>query len=248
MESKNLAMEPLSISARTLGALALEGFCPRCYWISLHIKGKLPYQIPMPGIFGSIAAYVPKLVHTFFDQEKRLPKWYPEIGKVNSYVPSGELHWQKFYAVDAATNIRLRGTPDDVFRLRDRSFHIVDYKTAKATPKQDELLPLYEIQLNVYAYICVKQKKEYSPVSGLSLIYTEPRTDRSPSTHPEVITHEGFSLHFSAKLAPVELQPERIIPGLLRKVRSIYDRESAPKGTPGCEDCDLFARLLVLTA
>ena len=239
-------MEPLAISARTLGALALDDFCPRCFWISLHTKGNLPYQIPMPGIFGSIAGYVPKLVHSVFDKRKRLPKWYPEIGKVKSYVPSAELHWKRFFAVDQTTNINLRGVPDDIFQLQDRSFHIVDYKTSKATPKQDELLPLYEVQLNVYAYICAKRKKEYSPVSGLSLIYTEPQTDRGPGTHPEVITGDGFALQFSAKLAPVVVRPERLIPGLLRQTREIYDRNPAPKGTPGCEDCDLFARLVLL--
>jgi len=200
-------MQPLAIPARTLGAIALDDFCPRCFWITLHTKGNLPYQMPMPGIFGSIAAYVPKLVHSFFDEHKRLPKWYPDIGRVKSYVPSDALHWTRFNVRDERTNIHLRGVPDEIFRLHDGSFQIVDYKTAKATPRQDTLLPLYQIQLNAYAYICAKEKKEYWPVSGLSLIYTEPETARNPNTHPEVITGEGFSLHFSAKRAPVKLEP-----------------------------------------
>ena len=240
-------MEALTISARTLGGLALPDFCPRCFWLGLHSGGKLPYQTPFPGIFGSIAAYVPGLVHSFFDARRQLPRWYPEIGKVEGYVPPQELHWRKFSVHDEGLNINLRGIPDDIFELRDGSFHIVDYKTAKATPKQDELLPLYEVQLNVYAYICAKQKKEYSPVSGLSLIYTEPQTDRRPSTHPGVMMEEGFALHFSAKLAAVAHKPQRMIPPLLKQVRAIYDRQPAPKGRAGCEDCDNFARLLNLT-
>jgi PD-(D/E)XK nuclease superfamily len=241
-------MEPLAISARTLGALALGNFCPRCFWINLHTKGKLPYRMPMPGIFISIDRYGKNLVHSYFDAQQKLPPWYPRPGEVVSYVSSQDLHWSRFGVEDAKTGILLRGEPDEIFELQDRSFHIVDYKTAKATPAQDELFPLYGVQLNVYAYICATGKREFSPVSGLSLIYTEPQTGRSPTTNPEVMSSEGFSLQFSAKLERVELDPEGMIPGLLEQARAMYDQPSAPKGKPGCEDCDLFARLVLMTA
>jgi len=241
-------MQPLAISARTLGALALDDFCPRCFWVQQHAKGKLPYQMPMPGIFISIDRYAKDLVHTHFDSRKRLPSWYPKIGKVSGYVPSQILHWSKFFVEDPETNIRLRGEPDDVFRLQDGSYHIVDYKTAKATATQDALLPLYRVQLNAYAYICGAGKQKFAPVSGLSLIYTEPQTNRGPATHPEVMTGDGFALHFAAKLKSVDLDPGRMVPQLLRRVRKIYDQQPAPKGKPGCEDCDLFARLVLMTA
>ena len=224
----------------------MDDFCPRCLWIQLHTKGKLPFQIPMPGIFGSIAAYTPNLIRSYFDERKKLPKWYPDVGKVKAYVPGKQLHWSRFAVQDVKTNITLRGAPDDLFQLVDGSFHIVDYKTAKLTEKQDELFPLYEVQLNVYAYICVKEKKEFSPISRLSLIYTEPQTKLRADTDPEVVLDGGFALHFSATLKPVKLEPEKLIPSLLRKARAIYDQQPAPKGRPGCEDCDNFARLMDL--
>ena len=46
--------KPIRISAKNLGAVAMPGFCPRCFWIQMHAEG-LPYQI-FPGIFSSIDA------------------------------------------------------------------------------------------------------------------------------------------------------------------------------------------------
>jgi hypothetical protein len=44
--------EPITISAKNLGAVAMPDFCPRCFWITMHAEG-IPYQI-FPGIFSSI--------------------------------------------------------------------------------------------------------------------------------------------------------------------------------------------------
>jgi len=49
-------MENLKISAKNLGATALEDFCPRCYWIKLKMGNRLPFQ-SFPGIFSSIDSY-----------------------------------------------------------------------------------------------------------------------------------------------------------------------------------------------
>jgi hypothetical protein len=241
-------METLKISAKTLGALAMPDFCPRCFWISQRSKGKLPFVMPFPGIFISIDRHGKNLIHAYFDAQKKLPAWYPEIGKVVRYVPPGSLHWSKFSLEDPKTGIHFRGEPDDIFELKDGSFHIVDYKTARATPAQDALLPLYQAQLNGYAYICAIGKREYTPVSGLSLIYTEPQTAGGEGAGRQLHWDGGFALRFSAKLETIKLEPSRVIPGLLRRARSIYDQASAPKGRPGCEDCDLFARLVLMTS
>ncbi len=47
--------EPITISAKNLGALAMRNFCPRYFWIGMHMD-RLPYQI-FPGIFSSIDSY-----------------------------------------------------------------------------------------------------------------------------------------------------------------------------------------------
>ena len=52
----------LRISAKNLGAFALPGFCPRCFWLQLRVENRLPFQI-FPGIFSSIDAYTKRVVH-----------------------------------------------------------------------------------------------------------------------------------------------------------------------------------------
>lgn len=198
----------------------------------------------MPGIFNSIDVYGKNIIHAFFDEKQALPPWYPNIGNVTAYVPSKDLHWSRFMFTDPKTRITLRGTPDDLFRLSNGSYYLVDYKTAKATATQDHLYPLYEVQLNVYAYI--SSMSGLSPISGLSLIYMEPETYVEPDNVTHLISEADFSLRFTAKAVDVKLDTKSVIPPLLVRVREIFDRHEPPPGNEGCEDCRLLSRLLKL--
>jgi hypothetical protein len=211
----------------------------------MRCENKLPFQIPMPGIFNSIDAYGKKLIHGFFDQNKALPPWFPDIGNVKGYVPGRDLHWSKFQLTDPKTQITVRGTPDDIFHLSNGSYHPVDYKTAKATKTQDELFPLYEVQLNVYAYI--GDSRGLSPISRLSLIYMEPQTDVEPDGIEDLMSGDAYSLEFKATLVPVELRAHKLVPELLQRAGKIFDKERPPEGREGCQDCELLDRLMRIT-
>ena len=234
-------MDEIVIPVRTLGALNLPGYCPRCYWITLRCNGKFPFQIPMPGIFNSIDGYSKAVIHSYFDANNVLPPWFPDVGPVSGYTPSRLLHWSLFRISDAASKIVLRGTPDDVFRLSDGSYHIVDYKTAKATETQDGLYPLYEVQLNVYAWIA--QEQGLAPVVGLSLIYMEPETVVDGEMLKTVTGEDRYFLSFRATMKNVNLNPGGMVPGLLKRAREIYYMETAPAGNESCENCELVSRL-----
>jgi hypothetical protein len=199
--------------------LLLPGFCPRCFWIALRCEGKLPYQIPFSGIFSSIDAYGKDIIHDHFDRNRKLPEWYPDIGEVTGYLSSSRLHWSRFRYEDPATRIVLRGTPDDIFRLPDGTHHIVDYKTAKATKTQDELFPLYLVQLNVYGFI--GNLRGDFPTTALSLIYVEPQTDIPSTEFDLVMSDSGCALNFTATRKKVELKAESLIPELLERARGI---------------------------
>jgi len=239
------AMEMLNIAARTLGQMRMPEFCPRCFWIQLRSGGKLPYQTPFPGIFHSIDKYGKDIIHDYFDRKQKLPEWYPDIGNVKSYLSSQKLHWTKFRYEDAETGIVLQGTPDDIFRMADGKHHIVDYKTAKATKKQDELFPLYEVQLNVYAFI--GNRRGEFPTTALSLIYVEPMTDIPSTEFDGVMDDAGFALNFMATRKKVELKGEEFVAGLMRRAREIYERSRPPAGRDGCEDCEKLERVAGLT-
>ncbi|MCL4307890.1 MAG: PD-(D/E)XK nuclease family protein [Candidatus Thermoplasmatota archaeon] len=147
---------------------------------------------------------------------------------------------QKFFIDDDATGIRLTGTPDGILVRADGRKVIVDYKTAKHTEAQDELRPIYEVQLNGYARIA--EARGLGPVDRLALVYTEPITDGPPGLFESARTEEGFVMGFRATLEDVPLDPD-LLPPLMRRAREIYDAPRPPRRSPGCEDCDRFAQL-----
>jgi hypothetical protein len=230
--------EQIRISAKSLGAVALSDFCPRCFWIRLRVNDKLPFQI-FPGIFSSIDSYNKRIVHHWFDRHGDPPPWLGRLGDIVGYREPP--HFSKFTMVQEEFNILLTGTPDAVFIRADRSHLIADYKTAKYTGAQDRLLPMYEAQLNTYALI--GDVCGFKPVSGLALIYMEPVTDDRAANQDEHHREDGFILGFSANIIPVSRDEGKLRP-LFARVRQTHDLATAPAGRSGCKDCGLLEQLL----
>ena len=232
-------MSQITISAKDLGVLALPNFCPRCFWIRMRCQNKLPFQI-FPGIFSSIDSYTKKVTNVHFDLHKRLPSWLEELAELGK--PLKVPHYSKFRVLDEESHVLLRGIPDEILQKDDGSHIIVDYKTAKFTKTQDSLLPLYEVQLNAYAYIGARCG--FDPVSGLALVYMEPQTDLTEDQLDDLVKQEGFLMAFDGHVLEIGLDPNKIIPPLLKEVRRIHDLESAPPGSEGCRDCQLLEGLI----
>jgi hypothetical protein len=248
-------MKTLNISPRTLAAVALDSACPRCAWLTLHFDGKLPYAPIMPGIFSSIDSFTKKAVRNHFDLYRRLPDWFPDVGNVADLAPNRDLQWRRFFREDPETRVRLQGVPDDILRMADGSTHVVDYKTARLTEAQDDLMPVYEVQLNGYAYIA--EATGYGPVAHLSLIYFEPQTDPVPEDFPAPmptpVPHGGLTLvpspgaaprdqgsawlEFRARRKEVALQGSQGIRDLLARARALADRADPPPASADCENC-----------
>lgn len=229
--------EVLQISGKDLGEIALGSFCPRCFWIKRHVK-KLPFQI-FPGIFSSFDSYTKKVIHAHIDRHGTLPAWLREVGEVTGYKEPP--HWSKFRRAVDEHGIVLTGAPDAVFVASDGTFVIADYKTARYTKGQDELLPMYEVQLNAYAFI--GQKCDLAPVSRLALIYMEPTTDDGAAADPANVRSDGFAIGFTAHVHPVKIDLGRVDAALAR-ARAIYDGGAPPTGRDGCKDCTALANLL----
>jgi hypothetical protein len=232
-------MAQIRISAKALGELALPDFCPRCFWIKMHCPDKLPFQI-FPGIFSSIDSYTKKVTNVHFGKYRKLPSWLKELGELGE--PIKVPHYSKFFALDEQNDVKLWGSPDEMVRGKDGSVFIIDYKTAKFTKAQDTLLPLYEVQLNAYAYIARRQG--INSVSGLALVYMEPLTDLSEEELDSYLGREGFLMGFRGYVRRVELAAEDNIPPLLKEVRRIYDLPAPPLGQENCSDCRLLEGLI----
>jgi len=233
--------EPLRISAKNLGALALHGFCPRCFWLKLKVHNRLPFQI-FPGIFSSIDAYTKRVVHAWIDRNGGAPVWLKGLGEVTGYIDPP--HHSRFYIELPEYEILLTGAPDGILTLPDGSIAIIDYKTAKYTGAQDRLMPMYMVQLNAYALIA--KHLGIGNVTKLALVYSEPVTDEETAAQPEIHSDEGFVMPFSIFIHPVPMEPAKLQP-LLKKAREIYDLPEAPDGRAGCEDCKRLDALMLLS-
>ena len=218
-------MPEIKISAKNLGALAIPDACPRCFWIKNNLKS-LPWQI-FPGIFSSIDAYTKKVVHHVFDMTGKPPAWIPEISEANNYLKA--MHWSKFLRKDEDTGITVSGMVDDLFECEDLSRIIVDYKTAKFTKNQDKLLPMYDAQLNFYAWI--EEGFGNTVRAELPLIYCEPITDPGEKS----ADNSGFYMPFSAKAMIIQ-KDVQVVRDLLDRAADIVFG-SIPAVNESCKDC-----------
>jgi hypothetical protein len=234
--------EQIRISAKDLGAVALPDFCPRCFWVKLRLRNRLPFQI-FPGIFSSIDAYTKRVVHAWFDTHQCCPCWLQNLGVLCGYREPP--HYSKFMLLDPTYNILLTGSPDGVFICADQSHIIIDYKTAKYTGTQDHLYPMYEAQLNAYALI--GEQRGLTPVSALALVYMEPITDDGAAINGMSHRDKGFAMGFQANVHAVSLNSRLILP-LLARTREIYDLPKSPAGRSGCQDCQRLEELVKLAA
>ncbi len=228
----------LTISATELGRYASFWFCPRCAWIRMRVK-PLPWQ-DFPGIFSSIDRYTKQVVVNHLRREGRLPTWLAEVGGAVQHIDPP--HWSKFRATDDATGVTLRGEADALFRLGDGSCAIVDYKTSRHNPDNRSRHRVYRAQLNAYAWIA--QRLDFPTVSKLALAYMEPAIDSEALDTDGPVYAEGFALGFRSRVVEVELNPQRLIPPLLRHAARIHALPAPPEARNGCRDCAALEGLL----
>ena len=231
-------MTPLTISATELGSYAGFRFCARCAWIRMHVRA-LPWQ-GFPGIFSSIDRYTKLIVLDHLRSEGRLPGWMGAIGESVEYIDPP--HWSKFQAEDEATGVTLRGEADAVFRLSDGSCAIIDYKTSRYNPENRGQHRVYRAQLNAYAWIAGRQ--DFPAVSRLALAYMEPDTGDEAIDSAAMLDADGFVLGFRPRVVEVELDPERLIPPLLRRAAGIHAAPRPAEAREGCRDCAALDGLL----
>jgi len=179
------------------------------------------------------------MVHGYFDRNGAGPVWLHELGALSGYVQPPTFH--KFRIHDKATNIILTGSPDAVFKRLSGGHVIGDYKTAY--PDHDQLMPMYAIQLNVYA--AIGEQCGLSPVEELALIYTTPLTDVYAASLSENHRCNGFAMGFEVTVKRLAFQHEAITV-FLEVARQVYDMASPPSGHPQCKDCKYLNDLMNL--
>jgi hypothetical protein len=227
----------LRISGKNLGSLALADACHRCFWIKQRLKS-VPFSV-FPGIFSTFDAFNKRLVHGAFDSEEHVPIWLRTLGEFKGYIdPPSHHHFQLLHK---ETGILVTGSADGIFVKEDRSYTIVDYKTAKFTDNQDFLLPMYEVQLNCYALIA--ESLGMSPVSALALIYFDPSL--SFEDVQKWKRDYGFDVGLSTHILPVILNPDKV-ESLLQLAKEILMLPEPPPRSDRCKDCQSLEDLQIL--
>ena len=223
------------ISGKDLGALHRKDFCPRCFWLSRHHK--LPWQ-RFPGIFSSIDSYTKRLIDHHFASTGSPPPWIAGLRDIVGTHPAEGA--RSFFMIDPVTRIKLTGAPDVIFKLKDGSLMIADYKTARLTKNQDELGPTYEVQLNSYREIA--HSLGWPKVTRLALIYTEP-PDKEDPLRLRFHAPEGFQMNFTSKFKEIEIQP-KLTSALLQEANQIYHQPKPPKARATCPDCSILDKIM----
>lgn len=231
-------MDTIQISAKKLGKMAMPDFCPRCFYVELHVK-KLPYGI-FPGIFSSLDSYTKKIVHQWIDRTAEdgateFPDFLSDYG-VTGYQKAP--HWTKF-RYDTGFGIVLSGIADDIWTVL-KGIVVPDYKTAKFTENADKLLPMYRVQNNGYAKIA--EATGMGPVVAIPLIYMEPQTENTDAQMGSRPESDLFKMTFIPHVLEIELDPDSLDP-LLERARKIYDGP-IPERNGECGDCIALDRIM----
>lgn len=148
----------ITLSPSEIGKPLLEDFCPRCFWFTkkFPIKDKHPFSSPMAGILSIADKYVKDVVKWHLQNLNQLPTWI--LNQLQTFYPHLDF---KNIRLIRPTSWRvslfdgaclLSGQADEIIEFSDGSLFIIDYKTAALTDYQIKLRPLYEAQLNAYAY------------------------------------------------------------------------------------------------
>lgn len=227
----------MRISAKNLGLLALPDCCPRCFWMRAHLAWKSPRAI-MPGIFSSIDSYSKRAIMAFYEKNGRFPPWI--AGRWSDARPLPTPHHATFRLTDSKTGIVLTGVPDLMLGLPGNRLAILDLKTTRYSDHQDELLPMYQVQLNGYALI--SEALGMGHVEALGLVYCEPLAGDGGGSLDACVGDHGFTMPFRARAVPVELD-RSIIPPLLERARGILGLEKAPQGQENCKECGLVEKM-----
>jgi hypothetical protein len=225
-----------TISVKNLASLAMQGHCPRCFWIKSRLGFKAPWSI-FPTIFNSIDGFSKQVTGVHLAERHAAPQWILKFGAVTDRIKVP--HWSKFSFQDPASGIALRGEPDEMFHRPDGTLAILDYKTSRFTEAADRLSLLYRAQLGGYRWIARNLGMGETSLTGL--IYFDPDTKATGDS----LTEAGFRMGFTAIIRRVETDLGEIGRFLLEAKR-IVGLPKPPDGTAGCKDCVVVDQLRAL--
>lgn len=225
-------MKQFKISAKNLAQLNIANSCRRCFWHLIRLRHKVPFNI-FPGIFSSFDHIQKKLIEESLADGGNFPAWLGSFAQASGIAETPA----RMEHVDAGTNIVLVGIPDHVYEWSDASVSPIDYKTARHSRGQDALRPLYQGQLDAYAFL-LEEECDLESERG-ALVYFEPNGDTV------TLTKDGFTQPWLASVVETDVSGARTSE-LLSTARDIYDLDIPPDGRAECPDCELLDNVVAV--
>jgi CRISPR/Cas system-associated exonuclease Cas4 (RecB family) len=186
--------------------------CPRCFWLHVVKNIKRPSG-PMAGIVIKMDSIIKKYFNRYREQDK-LP---PIIkGKVKGKLPKDMP--KTLYSEEG--EIKLKGLPDEYLELEDGSIVPFDHKTKSKAPEENH--PAYQLQLDVYTYLLIKNG--YKTVNKGYLAYYYP---------DDCDVHNGLDMN--CEVVEVKTNPDRVVK-LINKAKKIINND-IPDCGKDCEYC-----------
>lgn len=227
-QKKNLPPS-IRVSPRHLGQMCRPDFCPCCYWYSIALGFRFPWESPMPGIMHNMDRFEKSLVDAYFSTKHSLPKWLGPLGCTEpvEFPVKMTKDFPKY-------GLTLVGMPDAVFRKEDDTLCVVDFKTAKCKGDSDPYMPNYIAQL--WGYVELLEDHQIGSVSSAALVYFQNDLAEYATKPLELLTSDGLEVPFTVKFHDVEIDRKALHP-LLKAFRGYADLSTPPEAKPDCKTC-----------
>jgi hypothetical protein len=236
--SSESSAESIRVSPRHLGQMRRADFCPYCFWYSIALGFRHPWDMPMPGIMYNMDGFEKRIVDAHFQAKSALPKWLTSLGCVEP-VSFPRKMTQEYPEL----GLTLVGMPDAVFSKEDGSLCVVDYKTAKCKGADDPFMPGYEVQLWGYAQLL--EHNQIGTVSSAAIVYFENTLADYGEKSLDLLTTNGLQVPFGVKIHPVDLDLDELN-SLLKTFREYAYMPEPPNGGENCKTCQRLERLFAI--
>lgn len=224
-QSKARVVRPVADAKRAQGkrvwlsATGLETLerCPRCFWRSYNEGIRQP-----EGIVSRLANRFDGVIKRYFDLYRGTSELPPFIaGKVDGRL---EDPFQEKYFLDLNARYGVFGKLDECLVTAAHRHAPLDHKTASSDPREKDLIPAYQTQLDTYAMLLEGNRK---PTTGKGhLLYFFP-------DHGEKL-HEGFPM--VTHLVTLNTDPDRAQQKFQRAIHVLEGPK--PPSSPDCPFCN----------
>lgn len=207
-----------------LSPSGVEGMkrCPRCFWLQYRKGIRQP-----EGIVSRLANRFDKVVKSYFDIYRKIGELPPMIeGQVDGKL---ENPFTETYFYHHDDKYGLYGKLDDCLVTADKKYTPIDHKTSSSDPRQKEVLPAYQSQLDAYSFLMELNKKKTTGIGHLIYFYPQ-EGDK---------LHEGFPMLIF--IQTLKTSPDNTRKDLLKAIEVLEG--NMPKPSKDCPFCGWYDKV-----